>query len=92
MGSIPERARAAANEAEVRANSRFRFLQEGVIKERMRLGDLLIQAKLVTVAQVAEAIELQADLGGRLGLRLVEMGAIEQKVLDAQAAPSIPDW
>jgi energy-coupling factor transporter ATP-binding protein EcfA2 len=49
----------------------------------MRLGDLLLQAKLVTDEQVARALDLQAELGGRLGDRLVSTGAIDQKVLDS---------
>src|ERR1700733_7416808 len=49
----------------------------------MRLGDLLIQAKLVTIEQVTKAIELQVNHGGRLGELLVTTGAIPQEVLDS---------
>jgi hypothetical protein len=56
---------------------------EGNIKERMRLGDLLIQAKLVTQEDVTKALAVQAETGGRLGNGLVAIGAISQKVLDA---------
>ncbi len=49
----------------------------------MRLGDLLIQAKLVTVEDVAKALDLQAEGGGRLGDHLVANGAILQESLDA---------
>ncbi len=48
----------------------------------MRLGDLLVQAKLVTFEQVSGALELQAQQGGRLGDHLVATGAIERKTLD----------
>ncbi len=48
----------------------------------MRLGDLLIQAKLVTIEQVTKALEMQAERGKRLGDHLVAMGAISQEVLD----------
>ena len=48
----------------------------------MRLGDLLIQAKLVTVEDVARALDLQAEGGGRLGDHLVAAGAIAQESLD----------
>lgn len=58
------------------------FLREGDIKERMRLGDLLIQGKMVTAEQVAAALALQADAGGRLGDHLVANGAIARDVLD----------
>jgi len=53
--------------------------REGVIKERMRLGDLLMQAKMITAADVAKALEIQAEKGGRLGDLLVSIGAISQK-------------
>jgi hypothetical protein len=49
----------------------------------LRLGDLLVQAKLVTLEQVTEALDLQAQLGGRLGDRLVAAGAISQAALDS---------
>ena len=50
---------------------------------RMRLGDLLTQAKLVTAGNIAEAQLRQTDRGGRLGDNLVALGHIEQKVLDS---------
>jgi len=49
----------------------------------MRLGDLLVQAKLVTSKQVQDALQLQGDRGGRLGDHLVASGVITQEVLDA---------
>ena len=49
----------------------------------MRLGDLLIQAKLVRPEQVTEALEIQALRGGRLGDHLVAIGAITQARLDS---------
>ncbi|MGA9669363.1 MAG: hypothetical protein WBQ94_09155, partial [Terracidiphilus sp.] len=49
----------------------------------MRLGDLLIEAKLVTQQDVTRALEVQAETGGRLGHSLVAIGAISQKLLDA---------
>jgi hypothetical protein len=48
----------------------------------MRLGDLLIQAKLVTAEQIADALALQANHGGRLGDQLVASGAITQEALE----------
>ena len=45
----------------------------------MRLGDLLIQAHLVSEGDVAAALERQAGVGGRLGDNLVTLGAIEQR-------------
>jgi hypothetical protein len=49
----------------------------------MRLGDLLIQAKLVTVEDVAKALDLQANGGGRLGDHLVAGGALSQEKLES---------
>ena len=49
----------------------------------MRLGDLLIQAHLVTQENVTEALEHQAENGKRLGDNLVAIGAIEQRKLEA---------
>jgi hypothetical protein len=57
--------------------------EEDAIKARMRLGDLLSKAKLISAEQLAKALEQQAELGGRLGDRLVSSGAIGQAVLDA---------
>jgi hypothetical protein len=57
--------------------------REGIIGASMRMGDLLIQAHLVTQENVAEAMERQSVLGGRLGDNLVALGAIEQHVLEA---------
>jgi len=50
---------------------------------RMRLGDLLVRANLVTPDDVARALELQAQNGNRLGANLVAIGAIQQRVLDS---------
>lgn len=55
----------------------------GVIKARMRLGDLLIQAKLVTIEQVTTALAIRVEDGERLGDRLVATGAITREALDA---------
>ena len=44
---------------------------------------MLVQAKLVTLEQVTAALDLQAQLGGRLGDRLVAAGYISQSTLDA---------
>src|SRR5580698_9312526 len=60
-----------------------RKYREETIKARMRLGDLLIQARLVTVENVANALELQANRGGRLGDHLVATGAISQEKLES---------
>jgi DNA polymerase III delta prime subunit len=56
---------------------------EDVIRAQMRLGDLLIRGKLVSVAQVQRALEIQGLQGGRLGDHLVAEGAITREALDA---------
>ena len=49
----------------------------------MRLGDLLVRAKLVTEEQVAKALDVQALKGGRLGDHLVAAGVLTRAALDA---------
>jgi hypothetical protein len=49
---------------------------------RLRLGDLLIRAKLVTEKDVAKAVDRVEVHGGRLGDNLVALGVIDQKTLD----------
>ncbi|MGB9714866.1 MAG: polysaccharide biosynthesis protein [Thermodesulfovibrionales bacterium] len=48
-----------------------------------RLGQHLINAKLVTEAQVKEALSLQKKEGGRLGAKLVKLGYITEEELNA---------
>jgi len=49
----------------------------------MRLGELLVQANLVSVKDVTSATERMVASGGRLGDNLVAIGAVDQRVLDA---------
>ena len=49
----------------------------------MRLGDLLVSAKLVTDDDIAKALARMTDHGGRLGDNLVAIGAITQEKLNA---------
>ncbi|MEW5740414.1 MAG: hypothetical protein AB1938_15905 [Myxococcota bacterium] len=46
-----------------------------------RLGELLIQEKLVTPEQIEEALETQVVHGGRLGTNLVELGFLQEQDL-----------
>lgn len=49
---------------------------------RIRLGDMLVQAQMVTSAQVDEALALQKERGiGRLGTLLVELGYVSEMQL-----------
>ncbi|MEN5146847.1 GspE/PulE family protein [Brevundimonas diminuta] len=51
--------------------------------DRMRLGELLVQRGLVRPADVANALSLQAQNGGLIGLNLVRLGALsEAQLLD----------
>jgi type IV pilus assembly protein PilB len=54
-----------------------------VVAERagQQLGDVLVLRGLVTHAQVQEALEKQAQSGGRLGELLVQMGVLEERSL-----------
>lgn len=57
----------------------------------MRIGELLVAAKLVTEADVARAVERQRDEGGRLGPSLVAVDAIEADALAAFIAAIPPE-
>jgi hypothetical protein len=48
----------------------------------LRLGDLLIRSKLVSVEDVNGALDRQAAQGGRLGENLVAMGVLDRNILD----------
>jgi len=47
----------------------------------MRLGELLIQEKLITPQALEEALEAQVVHGGRLGTNLLELGLLAEKDL-----------
>ena len=46
-----------------------------------RIGDILIEERLITPAQRDEALRQQKSYGGRIGTNLVELGAIELEAL-----------
>ncbi|NJD57125.1 MAG: NAD-dependent epimerase/dehydratase family protein [Nitrospirae bacterium] len=55
---------------------------DGNISTANKLGQRLIEANLVTEAQISEALALQKKEGGRLGSKLVKLGCIpEEKLL-----------
>lgn len=56
--------------------------EEDVIATRLRLGDLLVAARLVTDEDVAKALVRLTAEGGRLGDNLVAIGAITQERLN----------
>lgn len=49
----------------------------------MRIGDLLLKAKLISARDLARALEAQAATGGRLGDLLVADGCISRATLDS---------
>ncbi len=49
--------------------------------KRKRLGDMLIEAGIVTPAQIDTALQAQKIFGGRLGTNLIEMGLIDDRTL-----------
>lgn len=52
-------------------------------KRKKRLGDVLVDAKLVTQAQVAEALAYQKVHGGRLGSALCTLGYLSERDLES---------
>ncbi len=53
--------------------------QEGIVHKR--LGELLVEEKLITLEQLAEALKIQAEEGGFLGKILVEKGFVKQDAI-----------
>ena len=56
--------------------------REATIDSRVRLGDLLIRANLVTEKDVTAALGHMREHGGRLGDSLIAVGAIDPAVLN----------
>ena len=55
--------------------------QEPAVEGRARLGELLVQQKVVTHGQLAEALLQQSESGNRIGTLLVDLGVIDEKQL-----------
>lgn len=51
------------------------------IEQAARLGDQLVQDRLITAEQLAEALVRQGKAGGRIGASLIEVGAISSAAL-----------
>ncbi len=49
--------------------------------KRIRLGDLLVQHKLITQEQLEQALTEQKNSGRRLGATLIQMGAVSERKL-----------
>ena len=52
----------------------------------MRIGELLVQAGLITDEQVEQALTAQRIHGGRLGTNLIVMGLVTESQLAASLA------
>jgi hypothetical protein len=48
----------------------------------VKLGEMLIEAGLLTPVQLVEALKNQVNYGGRLGTNLIDMGYLEEEELD----------
>jgi hypothetical protein len=53
------------------------------------LGDLLVEAGLLTPTQLGEALRHQAQVGGRLGTNLVELGFVDERTLASALAKQL---
>ncbi len=47
----------------------------------VRVGDLLVEAGVITAAQLGDALRLQQKAGGKLGTNLVQLGIIDETTL-----------
>jgi len=65
-----------------RQGEQFAALGGAAISTQLRLGDLLIRAKIVTEQDVAKALQRLSLCGGRLGDNLVAIGAITKDQLE----------
>ncbi len=70
-----------AHEATERARAeREQFRLRGAVQDlhRAKLGTLLVSEGLITEAELAQALELQVQSGGRLGSNLVQLGFVNE--------------
>ena len=49
--------------------------------EKLRLGDVLVQQRLISQAQLQQTLELQRSTGKKVGRLLIESGVITEEVL-----------
>lgn len=50
-------------------------------KNKIKIGDLLVNAKVITEEQLQQALNIQNEKGGKLGAIVTEMGIISEEVL-----------
>ncbi|TDK29972.1 GspE/PulE family protein [Luteimonas terrae] len=58
-------------------------------QERRRLGEILVERQIVSVADVSKALAFQEQFGGRLGSVLVRLGALSEETLIATLADQL---
>lgn len=51
------------------------------LRQKIRLGDLLVEKKIITVAQLEHALQAQKKSGARLGNALISLGYIDEQGL-----------
>ena len=56
--------------------------RESTIEPHMRLGELLLRAKLITEESLAAALGRQSVYGGDLGENLIALGVIERRIIE----------
>lgn len=66
-------------ETDIRKTSDSQESHSGMAHKR--LGELLLEEKLITLEQLAEALKIQAEEGGFLGKILIEKGFVSQSAL-----------
>ena len=50
-------------------------------KNKIKLGDLLVKAKVITEDQLKQALTIQTEKGGKLGSVIINMGFITEELL-----------
>jgi MSHA biogenesis protein MshE len=55
--------------------------QDAARREKLRLGDVLVQQKLVTPEQLQQALDLQRGTGKRLGRLLIDAGIVTEEAV-----------
>ena len=47
----------------------------------IKMGEMLVEARLLTPAQLTEALRNQVNFGGSLGTNIIDMGFLEEEDL-----------
>ena len=49
-------------------------------RKKIRIGDLLVEAGAITEEELQEALAYQKEIGGRIGIVIMELGFISQEL------------